>query len=134
MKTLQKGFTLIELIVVIVILGILAATAVPKFVDLSGEASQAAVDSVAGALVSASTINYGAKAAGKTVSPATLNGTPATVCTAANMGALLTSGALPASYSVAGATGAISCAAGATTTCTVTGKNSKTSDAVITCY
>lgn len=58
MRNRHLGFTMIELIVVIVILGILAATALPKFIDLSSDAKAAALKGVAGAAASAMTINY----------------------------------------------------------------------------
>ena len=51
----QQGFTLIELVMVIVILGILAAVAVPKFSDLSGSAASAAADGILGGANSACT-------------------------------------------------------------------------------
>lgn len=54
----NSGFTLIELVVVIVILGILAATAAPKFIDLTGDANKAVLKSMSGAMLSASQLVY----------------------------------------------------------------------------
>jgi len=126
MKKTHAGFTLIELIVVIVILGILAAVAMPRFVDLTGEANQAAVEGVAGALSSASAINYGAKKVGN-ASAQTLNQN--NVCTSGILGPLL-QGGLPAGYTIGGAGDCSGTAE--SVTCTVT-KDNKTVNATIIC-
>ncbi|PKI13287.1 hypothetical protein CXF71_20905 [Colwellia sp. 12G3] len=74
-KTSQKGFTLIELVVVIVILGILAVTAAPKFIDLTGDAKASVIKAVEGSLNSAADMAHAkALVAGTEVGPLSIAG------------------------------------------------------------
>ena len=84
MRRNNGGFTLIELIVVIVILGILAVTAAPKFIDLQSDARLATLNGMKAAINSAVSLTYGkslvlGKEKEKKVS-ITINGSPVSVC------------------------------------------------------
>ncbi|MDB6096902.1 MAG: pilin [Francisellaceae bacterium] len=74
MKKLQ-GFTLIELVMVIILLGILAATALPKFANLTTQARVAAADGVAGGLAAAINIAHAQWLASSQATSITLEGT-----------------------------------------------------------
>jgi MSHA pilin protein MshA len=132
MKTLNwqlkyKGFTLIELIITIVIIGVLAAVAIPKFQNLSSDAEQGVAAGVAAALASATSVNYGRS---KTPSPvACVSGTsslaagtctywPMTTCAALSTAAsdLVD---LPAGYTIGG-TATLTTDGNSVSGCTVT--------------
>ena len=110
MKQVQRGFTLIELVMVIVILGVLAAVAIPKFIDLKSEAVTAATAGVAGALSSAAAINYAARSANTSKGNAVANCTD--VATALD-------GGVPSGYVITSGT----VTAGSALTCTLTNQN-----------
>jgi MSHA pilin protein MshA len=119
-RSAQQGFTMIELIVVIVILGILAATALPKFIDMRGNAQTAAVAGVAGAAGSAMNVNFSGCAVMNNVATANKCITVNTCAGVTN----LMQGGMPTGYTVAPAGTELTAVNGNTQSCVVTATGS----------
>ena len=105
----QKGFTLIELIITIVIIGVLAAVAIPKFQSLTGDAEKGVAAGAGAALASATSVNYArSKVPGAIAAPAAgFTYYPLATCadlTAAVVAALAD---IPAGYTVIGGAAAL---------------------------
>lgn len=115
LKSVNKvgGFTFVELVIVIIILGIVSVVAIPKIIDLGPDSKVAATKSVAGALSSANTINYSIRKVNSSKGAAVAN------CT--DVGSLLQS-AFPSGYTITAAAVAVD----TTIACTLTGPGATT--------
>ncbi len=142
----QAGFTLIELVVVIVLLGILGVTALGKFQDLSTQAADAAEQGVASELSSAAAINYAASVVGTgtsvtisfvdCVAPDGNDSSTASTTPSGILNGLMASGTAPTAnyeYSTVSGTEGSACSAGQTFICGVRNtQGDNTSDATAT--
>jgi MSHA pilin protein MshA len=127
MKKQQAGFTLIELVVVIVLLGILGAAATARFQNLNVAAADAAEQGVAAEIASASAINFANALATGAPAVAVTSGTDcATIAPT-----LLQQGALPANITVTGSLAGCT-AAGDSVACTVTHSGGSATNATAT--
>ncbi len=135
----QAGFTLIELVVVIVLLGILGVTALGKFQDLSTKAADAAEQGVASELSSAAAINYTSHVlnTGNSIRIRAVDCVGSRSSSPSNtLSSLLSSGSAPTSgyqYKTIGASEGQACASGQTFRCGIRNlKGDNTVDAVAT--
>lgn len=126
----QAGFTLIELVVVLVLLGILGAVATARFQDLSTDAADAAEQGVAAEISAGGAINYAVQASGGTPDFTYTTGTESCATYADNS---MQSGSVPTDITVSGT---VDCTGGGGTTgtCTVTHSSGSATNATATLY